>query len=298
VAEITRERQGQIIEAVLAVLKDQPDGLAAREVLSRVRTKLPPTEFELADYPNSPGVQRFDKIIRFTTIGPVKAGWMVKDRGTWAITEAGKAVIGTFADPADLMREAVRLYRKWKSTQPDTGDDSEEVDEADASDAPSVALELAEESAWQEISSYLSEMPPYEFQQLVADLLKALGYHIVWVAPPGPDQGVDVIAGTDLLGTAGPRIKVQVKRHQGRVSPDGIRSFMAVLGTNDIGLFVNVGGFTPEAQREARTQETRRLTLLGAQQFVDLWIEHYGELTEEARQRLPLKPVHFLAPPE
>lgn len=294
-AEITRERQGQMIEAVLTVLKDQPEGLPVRDVIERVRSILPPTEYELSDYPNSPGVQRFGNIVRFTTISPVKAGWLVKNRGTWAITEAGTAVIGKYSDPAELMREAVRLYRAWKKARPA---DTSEPEDDETEETPSVALELAEESAWQEISSYLAEMPPYDFQQLVADLLEAMGYHIVWVAPPGPDQGVDVIAATDPLGASGPRIKVQVKRHQGRVSVDGIRSFMAVLGTNDIGLFVNTGGFTSEAEREARNQETRRITLLPAQKLVDLWIEHYHELPEQARERLPLRPVHFLAPPE
>jgi restriction system protein len=295
-AEITRQRQGEMIEAVLSVLKDEPEGLPVRDVIERVRGILPPTEYELSDYPNSPGVQRFGNIIRFTTIAPVKAGWLVKNRGTWTITESGKAVIGRYADPAELMREAARLYRAWKKARPVEPDDNEE--EGDDEETPSVALELAEESAWQEISSYLAEMPPYDFQQLVADLLEAMGYHIVWVAPPGPDQGVDVIAATDPLGASGPRIKVQVKRNQARVSVDGIRSFMAVLGANDIGLFVNTGGFTADAEREARNQETRRITLLSAQKLVDLWIEHYHDLPEQARQRLPLRPVYFLSPPE
>jgi hypothetical protein len=46
--------------------------------------------------------------------------------------------------------------------------------DADEGVVASVALELAEESAWQEISSYLADMPPYDFQQLVADLLDAM----------------------------------------------------------------------------------------------------------------------------
>ena len=141
-------------------------------------------------------------------------------------------------------------------------------------------------------------MPPYEFQELVAALLRAMGYHVGWVAPPGPDQGTDIIATTDPLGATGPRIKVQVKRHQSKVAVDGIRSFMAVLGPSDIGLFVCTGGFTADAQREARTQETRRITLIDLQQLVELWVEHYAKLEEEERQRLPLRRVYFLAPLE
>jgi hypothetical protein len=32
--------------------------------------------------------------------------------------------------------------------------------------------------------------------------------------------------------------------------------------------------------------------------FFDPWVEHYAKVEEDDRQRLPLKAVHFLAPPE
>lgn len=295
-AEITRERLGQIIEAVLTVLRDHPDGLQAAAVVGEVERRLPPTPFERTDYPSAPGKRRYERIVRFSTIGPVKAGWMVKDRGVWTITETGQAAIGRYADPAELARESDRLYRQWRADQPDDGDaDATGADDPGA-DSPTIALEEAEEAAWAEIARYLAAMPPYDFQRLVSALLEAMGYHIAWVAPPGPDQGIDIIAATDPLGAAGPRIKVQVKRLQGKVAVDGIRSFMAVLGGNDIGLFVCTGGFTSEAHREARTQETRRITLIDARQLLELWIAHLDRLPEAARRYLPLRPVHFLAP--
>jgi restriction system protein len=60
-------------------------------------------------------------------------------------------------------------------------------------------------------------MPPYDTQDLVAGLLKALGYHIEWVSPPGKDGGIDIIAHIDPLGTRPPRIKVQVKGGSQRI---------------------------------------------------------------------------------
>jgi restriction system protein len=142
-------------------------------------------------------------------------------------------------------------------------------------------------------------MPPYDFQNLVAALLKAMGYHVLWVAPPGPDRGIDMIAHTDPLGTTSPRIKVQVKRQSGtKMSVDAIRSFMAVLGDQDVGIFISAGGFTSEAEREARSQEKRRLTLIDLNRLVERWTEHFLQLDEVDRQRLPLKPIYFLAPRE
>jgi restriction system protein len=139
-------------------------------------------------------------------------------------------------------------------------------------------------------------MNPYEFQDLVASLLKAMGYHVHFVSPPGPDRGLDIVAYTDPLGASGPRIKVQVKRRADKISADGLRSFMSLLGTQDVGLFVSTGGFTSEAEREARSQESRRLTLIDLSRLLDLWIEHYQEISEPERARLPLRPVYFLDP--
>lgn len=140
-------------------------------------------------------------------------------------------------------------------------------------------------------------MPPYEFQNLVAALLNAMGYHVAYVAPPGPDRGMDLLAYTDPLGTSDPRIVVQVKRHaDAKINADGLRSFLAVLGDRDVGIFIATAGFTSEAEREARSQERRRLTLIDLSRLVALWVEHFDELLDEDRQRLPLKPVYFLAP--
>jgi restriction system protein len=138
-------------------------------------------------------------------------------------------------------------------------------------------------------------MSPYEFQDLVAALVEAMGYHVAWVAPPGPDRGIDIIAGLDPLGIKDPRIKVQVKhRPDSRTASDQLRSFMAVLSDKDVGIFVASGGFTRDAETEARTQETRRITLIDLERFVELWIEHYEKIPDTQRQLLPLRPVHYL----
>lgn len=89
---------------------------------------------------------------------------------------------------------------------------------------------------------------------------------------------------------------MQVKRQQQAVSVDGLRSFMAVLGDDDVGLFVCTGGFTRDAEAEARTQERRRITLISLEKLFDLWDEHYDKLTDKARRRLPQRSVRFSAP--
>jgi restriction system protein len=293
-AEVTTRRLGELVRGIFAVLMHQPEGLPAREVIKAVEERVPPTEFEQSMYPKQPTVRRFDKIVRFATIGSVKAGWLVKNKGQWSLTDEGRAAYAKFADPEDFQREANRLYRAWKEQQPESPD---ETDEAIDEDAAAGTLEEAEELAWSEIHGYLREMPPYDFQDLVAALLRGMGYHVLWVAPPGPDRGIDIIAHTDPLGATNPRIKVQVKRRpDDKTRVDGVRSFLAVLGDQDLGIYVSAGGFTPDAEREVRSQETRRLTLVDLNRLVDLWIEHLPSISPADRQRLPLTPIYFLAP--
>jgi len=192
----------------------------------------------------------------------------------------------------------VKLYNKWKAGQvpfAESGDTEIAKEDGGARDA-SITFEQAGEQAWAEIEQHLKNMNPYEFQQLVASLLEAMGYYVSWVAPPGKDGGVDILAWSDRLGTRPPRIKVQVKRMQQAVNVADLRSFMAVLGDDDVGLFVTAGTFTKDAEDEARTQEKRKVTLVNLKRLVGLWVEHYDRLQDEARRRFPLQRIWFLAP--
>jgi restriction system protein len=290
-AEITRRRSGELVRGVFGLLSAHPEGLPAKIVLEKLVGLVPPTDFEKTTYPRRPDTRRYEKIVRFSTIGPVKAGWLVKDKGHWGLTEAGRKAYEAFPDPEHFMREASRLYRQWALEQP-TGAMANEP-------SPDAATTLEEaEAAWAEIEEHLETMNPYDFQDLVAGLLRGMGYYVAWVSPPGPDKGIDVISHTDPLGIQGPRIKVQVKRRSDKTTIDGVRSLLALLGEGDVGLFISMGGFTRDAEDEARRQEKRRIMLVDLKRLFDLWGEHYDKIPEVQRRLLPIRPVYFLIPSE
>lgn len=298
-AEITRRRTGELLRELFKILMAKPEGARASEALQALAGNVKLTPYELDSYVS--GGRRFDKIVRFATVDCAKAGWLLKDKGIWTITDEGRKAHAEMTDPEVFYRRAVKLYNEWRAAQPDAelapaAADADATDANSTAKAVSITFEKAEEQAWDEISHYLRNMPPYDFQDLVADLLRAMGYYVSWVSPPGKDGGIDILAQPDALGMRLPRIKVQVKRQQLAVNVDGLRSFMAVLGDDDLGLFVCTGGFTKDAAAEARTQEKRRITLIGLDTLFDLWVEHYGKLTDQARRRLPLRPIQFLSP--
>jgi restriction system protein len=295
-AEITSLRIGELVRGVFKVLLSESEGLPAKDVLERVEKVVPPTDFEKSTYPKKPNVRRYEKIIRFSTIKTVKAGWLVKNKGQWILTDEGRKAYKQFPDPEKFTREASRLYRQWKKDQPD-----EIVDElidtgGDESTEVVTTLEEAEEAAWLTIENYLMNMNPYDFQDLFAGLLRGMGYHVAWVSPPGPDKGIDVIAHSDPLGVRGPRIKAQVKRRADKINVDGIRAFMALLSEGDVGLFLATGGFTKDAEDEARRQEKRKIMLIDLKRLFDLWVEHYDEIPDTQRRLLPLRAIYYLAP--
>jgi hypothetical protein len=106
-AEITRKRVGELQRGVFKILLSYADGLPANEVLEKLESVVPPTDFEKSDYPNRPGVRRFEKIVRFATIAPVKAGWLVKSKGRWEAVAA--------------FREALKEYTRELMTQNNLG---------------------------------------------------------------------------------------------------------------------------------------------------------------------------------
>src|SRR5262245_9626003 len=112
-AEITKRRQGEMLRAVFEALIANPEGLSAKEALGRAAKALTLTEYEKGSYSSTPNSNRFDKILRFSTIGPVKAGWMVKSKGKWKVTEDGRRAFARFTEPEEFVRESDRLYQRW-----------------------------------------------------------------------------------------------------------------------------------------------------------------------------------------
>ncbi|HEX7457906.1 MAG TPA: restriction endonuclease, partial [Ginsengibacter sp.] len=64
---------------------------------------------------------------------------------------------------------------------------------------------LNQDKAYEGLRQYVLNKNPYEFQDMVAALLSAMGYYISLIAKKGRDGGIDIIMYTDPLGTKTPR---------------------------------------------------------------------------------------------
>lgn len=285
--------------ATLNILRGEGGQLPGKQVVDKIRETVEMTEWEKQTYVKT-GYIRWESILHFYTIDAIKAGFMRKNKGIWYLTEEGEKAIKY--GPAKLLETASQLYKSWaadnKEEKPIKGKaiDEEPIElEENKTQTQKANLDLLEEQAIAGIKEFIRRKNAYEFQDLVAALLRAMNYHTPFISPKGKDGGLDIVAYNDPLGATSPRLKVQVKhRPDSSVPVDDIRSLTGLLNKDgDIGLFVTSGQFTSEAERSAR-ESHRHIKLLDIDNFIELWQEFYSKMTDEDKNMLPLHSIYFL----
>ncbi len=278
-ADVTLETVGELLRGMFELLWTRQEGLPARELLASL-PEMPALADSDGQFSTSPNTQTQERVLRFATLPLVKAGWLVgNDKSRWYITQEGRQACRQFPTALELYKEAIRQLAVNKESAP----------------LYTIAADAAEEKAWELIQKHLQETRHDQFQTLIADLLKAMGYHLAWIAPPEKLHGqIDMVANVDPLGVKGARILVQAKTKGQAVTLEGLKAFLAILGPNDYGLFVSTGGFTGEVTEQIRSNLFRKTTLLDLEGFFDLWLKYYDQLAQDARNRFPLKAIYFL----
>lgn len=278
-ADVMLNRIGELLRSVLELLWSKPEGMPAQEILAYLPQITELTEHEKGFAPPT-NIPRYERIVRLATVPLVQAGWLVKSsKGRWSITAEGRRACQKISNAEELYKEAVQRLEDGEQADPAYG----------------MSVEEAEEKAWEQIESHLLEARPVDFRSLIAELLKAMGYHVAWVAPPEKERGrIDVVAYTDPVSAEGPRILVQFKHNGQALNMEGLESFLSALGARDYGLVVSSRGFTTDVTRQVKSEAFQKMTLLDLESFFDLWVRYYDELSEAARNRFPLKAIYFL----
>lgn len=163
-------------------------------------------------------------------------------------------------------------------------------EEASAEQDEPPLIEEVESRSEELISDIVANVDPYDFEELVAAVLRAMGY-TAETTRKGPDYGVDIVAHPDALGFEDPQVKVQVKQTKNTVGNEKMGRFLGTLNEDEKGLYVSTGGFTKPALREVRGKD-RNVTLLDRDDFIDLLLEHYGDLEQEYKSMVPLKQIY------
>lgn len=196
-----------------------------------------------------------------------------------------KNTLGSSLTVFSLDEHRERLERVLASDEEERVEVKEETEE----DSPQY-FEEVQSTADELISDIIANMDPFDFEELVAAVLRAMGYTARRTGD-GSDHGVDVIAHPDALGFEAPLVKVQVKRRENAMGSPEVRDFIGTLNDNEKGLYVSIGGYT-SAAREEGARTSRHISLFDRDDFIDLLLQHYENIDPEHRTLVPLKQVY------
>lgn len=277
--------------AVMKEMSRRGGSMPAKELYPFVNENVELTEWEREPAGKMQYI-RWTNSFQFYSIEYQKVGFIVKKNGNWYLTPEGEAALKK--TPEEVMNIANAAYHKWKRERDIEDDHESEPTDNTAESDNSLKLEQLESDAREGIKAFIAAKDPYAFQDLVAALLRAMGYYTPFIAPKGKDGGVDIIAYVDPLGARTPRIKVQVKhKPDSPIRASDIRALSGVLKTGDIALFVTSGTYSPDA-RNAASGNDKFLRLIDGDEFIEMWQEYYDKMTDDDKNMLPLKRISFL----
>ena len=281
------------------ILKAEGGDLPGKEVIDRIRQNVQFNDWEKEVYQKT-GYVRWEAILHFYTVDCAKAGYLRKSKGVWYLTPEGEQAMKL--GPVGLLEAASAAYKKWDAKRKaevkdviESSGDNVDVDVIDIDKIQSIQIEKLEQEATSGIKDFINQKNPYEFQDLVAALLRAMNYYTSFIAQKGRDGGIDIIAYQDPLGIEKPRIKVQVKHYpENPISVDVIRSLKGLINHGEeVGLVVTSGRFTNEAERFAREANVH-IKLINGEELISLWQEYYSKMPDEDKSLLPLQAIYFL----
>lgn len=222
------------------------------------------------------------------------AGWYLKQagllenvkRGVWAITNEGRKLLAT--NPSTIDLKVLSAYPSFAAKMTRTKSDGEEPEvqplpsSAHDDQTPTEQIEEAHQKLTRTLASELldlmGKMDPFKFEQLVVDLLFAMGYggsreEAALVTKKSGDEGIDGIINEDRLGLD--MIYIQAKRWQSPVGRPEIQSFVGALVGKHAhkGVFITTSDFQKTAIEYARGVQ-HKVVLINGQRLAELMIEH------------------------
>jgi restriction system protein len=181
--------------------------------------------------------------------------------GILRITERGRELLERYPDGFDeeTGRRVIREGRREIQGEEVGGGGAADVGEAAAQQTPDEridsALEELRRAVARELIEKIAQAPPAFFEELVLDLLHALGYgasddDLERVGQAG-DGGIDGVISLDKLGLE--RVCIQAKRWQASVGRPEVQGFYGALAGRRArkGVFITTSSFTREAREFA-----------------------------------------------
>lgn len=218
--------------------------------------------------------------------------------GQYRISPAGAALLKNPPQKLDLkFLDTYPEHHRWFHQSNSGGDEEKNNDgkQPPVTDTtPQERLgELVEELRRKliaELGEMLRDVDPFRFEQIVLDLLVAMGYggsraEAAQVTQKTGDEGIDGVINEDRLGLD--VIYVQAKRWKSNIGRPEIQNFVGALAGKKAskGIFITTSDFHSNA-REYAAGLHQKVILVDGHRLAELMIEHNVGVAEEQVYRL------------
>ncbi|HET6906261.1 MAG TPA: restriction endonuclease [Rhodanobacteraceae bacterium] len=236
-----------------------------------------------SEYEYAPGVIKDNPHIRHVSW----QGTVPRDSLSIAARNSLGAISTIFLVPDEVSEEIESLLAGREAPEPAVvATVEEEISQVDE------LLKDVQSKAFEFIKDRITRLDWEEMQELVAGLLRAMGYK-TRISPSGSDRGKDIVASPDGFGFESPRIVVEVKHRTGSaMGSQEIRSFLGGRHKDDKGLYVSTGGFSKDARYEA-DRANIPLTLMDLDDLVKAILDHYETMDADSQRLIPLRKVYW-----
>lgn len=243
------------------------------------------TEHDLKELLPSGRETRFKNRVYWTRVHLGQAKLLdATGRGRFRITDRGQQLLKT--KPARVDMKVLDQYPEFQEFRGKAHSQEEpaapSVQEGNAEQSPEEQLEssyqLLRQQLAQGILSQVRQSPPEFFEQLVVDLLVAMGYggsraDAGQAIGQSGDGGIDGIIKEDRLGLD--IVYLQAKRWEASVGSPEVRNFTGSLEGHGAqkGVLITTSKFTRDAIEFARRLQQKKLVLIDGEKLAELMMD-------------------------
>ncbi|MEO1030477.1 MAG: restriction endonuclease, partial [Bacteroidota bacterium] len=135
----------------------------------------------------------------------------------------------------------------------------------------------------QKLIERIQEMDPFQFEFLVAELLRKIGYENVEVTKRSGDKGIDVKGNLTVGGLTNVKTVIQVKRYKkgNNISGRYITQLRGSAEVDQRGLIITTSDFTKDAKNESKAMNKMPVALVNGEKLIDLLFQYKVGVKEE-----------------
>lgn len=149
-------------------------------------------------------------------------------------------------------------------------------EQTESASSPLLLIENQNSLVKNSLMKKLLDMDSYQFEFLIADLLKNIGYENVEVTKRSGDKGVDINANLTMDGITNVKTVIQVKKYKqaNKISNDVIMQLRGSAEVDQRGLVITTSDYTAAAIQEAKASNKMPVSLINGPKLISLLLKY------------------------